>query len=226
MTELILIRHGETDWNRELRFQGHTDVPLNDIGQEQARRVAARLASESVRLLVSSDLRRAQQTARTVAQHNPRWMLPDPQADAALREQSFGTVDGMRVQDIKAQHPGAWAQWVQFQADFAFEGGENTRQFHARVMAAVRALAKRHASDTLVVVTHGGVLDMIYRTALSLPLSGPRQADIPNAGLNRVRVQGDAIQILTWADTQHLADLPAQPVYEQVKLAPAPPRVV
>jgi 2,3-bisphosphoglycerate-dependent phosphoglycerate mutase len=91
-------------------------------------------------------------------------------------------------------------------------------------MAAVRGLAHQHAGRTLVVVTHGGVLDMIYRTALSQPLSGPRQSLIPNAGLNRVRIQGDAIEILTWADIQHLADLPAQPVYDQSKLAALRPQ--
>lgn len=225
MTELILIRHGETDWNRELRFQGQVDVPLNAVGHEQARRVAARLAGESVHHLISSDLTRAQQTAQPVAQHSLSPLPLDPVTDAALREQNFGQVDGMRVADIKAQYPDDWARWVQFQADDAFAGGESTRQFHARVMAAVRALAQKHPQQTLVVVTHGGVLDMIYRTARALPLSGPRQSQIPNAGLNRVRIQSDVIDILTWADTQHLADMPAQPVYDQSKLAqprPAP----
>ena len=219
MTELILIRHGETDWNRELRFQGQVDVPLNDIGHEQARRVAQRLATESVHHLVSSDLIRAQQTAQPVARHSLAPQPLDPVMDAALREQDFGAVDGMRVADIKAQHPQAWAQWVRFEADYAFAGGESTRQFHARVMAALRALAQKHPRQTLVVVTHGGVLDMVYRSARALPLSGPRQSQIPNAGLSRVRIQGDSIDIITWADTQHLADLPAQPVYDQTRLA-------
>ncbi len=71
----------------------------------------------------------------------------------------------------------------------------------------------------MVVVTHGGVLDMIYRTARSLGLSGPRQSDIPNAGLNRIRVrEAGSMEILSWADTRHLADLPPQPVYDQQKL--------
>ncbi|RYY97238.1 MAG: histidine phosphatase family protein, partial [Comamonadaceae bacterium] len=74
----------------------------------------------------------------------------------------------------------------------------------------------------LVVVTHGGVLDMIYRTARSLGLNGPRQSEIPNAGLNRIRVSDGAIEIVDWADTRHLADLPPQPVYDQAKLVTAP----
>jgi probable phosphoglycerate mutase len=75
----------------------------------------------------------------------------------------------------------------------------------------------------VVIVTHGGVLDMIYRTARSLPLSGPRQSDIPNAGLNRVRVHDGRFEILAWADIDHLAGMPPQPVYDQKKLAAAAP---
>jgi probable phosphoglycerate mutase len=223
MTELILIRHGETDWNRELRFQGQVDVPLNAVGQEQARRLGARLAGETVHHLVSSDLIRAQQTALLVARHRPLKAELPTTVDANLREQNFGVVDGMRVDEIKLQHADAWAQWIRFEADYAFTSGESLRQFHARVMRAVHELAALHAQKTLVVVTHGGVLDMIYRTARALPLSGPRQSDIPNAGLNRVRIQGDVIDILSWADTKHLADMPPQPVYDQSRLTPAQP---
>ncbi len=220
MTELILIRHGETDWNRELRFQGQVDVPLNAFGHKQARRLGQRLASERADLLVCSDLIRTQQTALPISQQSLHPTLQGSSVlNPALREQSFGMVDGMRVNDIQLQYPDAWAQWTRFDADYAFAGGESTRQFHARVLAAVRALALAHAQQTLVVVTHGGVLDMIYRTARALPLSGPRKSEIPNAGLNRVRIAGDAIEILTWADTQHLADMPAQPVYDQASLA-------
>ena len=93
-------------------------------------------------------------------------------------------------------------------------GGETTRQFHARVMEALHRLVASHPAQTLVVVTHGGVLDMVYRTARALGLNGPRQSDIPNAALNRVRMSGGAIEILDWADTRHLDDLPPQPVYD------------
>ena len=220
MTEIILIRHGETDWNRELRFQGQVDVPLNAVGHEQARRLGQRLAAQAVDLLVCSDLIRTQQTAQPIRSQNLHLPPQDSSVlNPGLREQNFGAVDGMRVNDIQAQYPDAWAQWTRFDADYAFDGAESTREFHARVMGAVRVLALAHVDKTLVLVTHGGVLDMVYRTARALPLSGPRQSDIPNGGLNRVRIEGDAIEILTWADTQHLANMPAQPVYDQAALA-------
>ena len=99
MTELILIRHGETDWNRELRFQGHVDVSLNEVGHEQARRLARRLAGETAHRFYASDLLRTQQTAQPISQ---QLALPVV-SDAGLREQSFGQVDGMRVEDIKGR---------------------------------------------------------------------------------------------------------------------------
>lgn len=217
MTELILIRHGETQWNRELRFQGHVDVGLNEVGFEQARRLAARLerGHEHAACLYASDLLRAQQTAQPLA---ARLRLPLA-TDAALREQSFGQVDGMKVDDIKLRHPQAWAGWLLFQQDHCMPEGESTRQFHARVMGAFGRLVAAHPAQTLVVVTHGGVLDMVYRTALGLGLNGPRQGEIPNAGLNRVRASVDGhLEIVAWADVAHLAGMPPQPVYDQKKL--------
>jgi probable phosphoglycerate mutase len=219
MTELVLIRHGETDMNRELRFQGHVDVALNALGLEQARRLAARLVGEKADALYASDLLRARQTAQPIAAS----LALQAVAEKGLREQSFGRIDGMRVDDIKEQHPEAWERWTRFEQDFAMPGGESTRQFHQRVMEAVYRLAMANAGKTLVLVTHGGVLDMIYRTARSLGLDGPRQSEIPNAGLNRIRVRKEgAIDILHWADTRHLADLPPQPVYDQKKVAATP----
>ena len=215
MTELILLRHGETDWNRELRFQGHVDVSLNATGLEQARRLAGRLAGTPAQHLYASDLLRAQQTAQPVAQE----LGLAATSDAALREQSFGQVDGMRVDDIKAQHPQAWESWLRFDQDFSMPEGETARQFHARVMDAVQRIVAAHEGQTVVVVTHGGVLDMVYRTARSLGLNGPRQSEIPNAGFNRVRFRDGGIDILAWAEVQHLADLPPQPVYDQRRFA-------
>ncbi len=217
MTELILIRHGETDWNRELRFQGQIDVPLNAMGFEQARRVAERLAGETVQHLVCSDLLRTRQTAEAPS----RQLALAPIADPGLREQGFGIVDGLRVEDIQQRFPQEWTHWTAFDADYAFDGGECTRVFHARVMTALRRLARERLGQRLVVVTHGGVLDMVYRTATGQSLSGPRQSVIPNGGISRVRLDDAAVEILSWAETQHLEGMPAQPVYDQRKLAPA-----
>jgi len=214
-TDLILIRHGETDWNRELRFQGHIDVPLNDTGHEQARRLGLRLAGETVHHIACSDLLRTQQTAAPAAQ---QLGLP-VRTTIELREQSFGVGEGLRAEEIQARHPRAWEDWLAFQADRALPGGESTREFHARVMAALGGIAEQHAGRVVLVVTHGGVLDMVWRTARSLGLDGPRRSEIPNAGVNRVRIadpaRPEAVEILDWADTAHLTGLGPQPSYDQ-----------
>lgn len=223
MTRLILVRHGETDWNRQLRFQGQVDVPLNATGREQAGRVARRLADSGIDRVVSSDLSRARQTAEPLAELLARRGAPDPIESALLREQSFGLVDGMSVDEIKRQHPAAWNEWVGFDADWAFENGESTRRFHARVLQGLQELVRAHAGQTLAVVTHGGVLDMVWRSARALSLHGPRETHIPNGGVNQVQVhvENDAhrLDIVDWADIAHLDGMPPQPVYDQARLA-------
>jgi probable phosphoglycerate mutase len=207
MTDLIFIRHGETDWNRQLRFQGHIDVPLNPTGHEQAQRLAQALADERFDLLISSDLQRARQTALPL-----RHLHAQPlQARSALREQSFGVLEGLDVPAIKARHPQLWAQWLRHDADFTLPDGESTRQFHTRVVSAVRELATAHGGQTLLLITHGGVLDMLWRTVHGLPLHGARECDIPNTGINRLRWRGGTLDIVCWAEDAHLAGLPEQP---------------
>jgi probable phosphoglycerate mutase len=216
MSDIILIRHGETDWNRALRFQGQTDIPLNATGLLQAERLTGRVAAESVDAVVSSDLQRAMQTAAPAAAQLGLQLT----CESGFREQCFGVAEGLTATEIRQQRPDDWARWTSFQADQSFEGGESTRQFHARSIAALRSVAAIHAGKTVLVVTHGGVLDMIFRTARALSLDGPRMAEIPNAGFNRVRVAADGrIDILVWADTAHLDGLPSQPVYDQTRLA-------
>ncbi len=225
MTDFILIRHGETDWNRELRFQGQLDVPLNAVGLEQARRVGARLSQEFADHLIASDLLRTQQTAAPISLLRPAQTALAAQLNSGLREQSFGKLEGMSVPEIQQTLPEVWTRWTQFDADYTVDGGETARHFHARVMLALSALVRAHANKTLIIVTHGGVLDMIYRTAQDQVLSGPRVAVIPNGGINRVRsferTGGLKFEITDWADTGHLNNMPEQPIYDQVKLATA-----
>ena len=203
MTDVIVIRHGETDWNVQGRFQGQLDVPLNALGLRQAERMADRLARERVEVFYCSDLQRARQTAEPAAQR----LALAAEPDAGLREQHFGVLEGLSFDEVKARHPRHFAEWLRHDPDYALPDGESVRTFHARAIAAVQALAARHAGQTLAVVTHGGVLDMLYRTAHGLPLRGPRDCPIPNAGLNRLRVREGRIEIVSWADDAHLAGL-------------------
>lgn len=220
MTELILLRHGETAWNRELRFQGQVDVPLNEVGCEQARRAGSALAAiDSINAIVSSDLQRARQTAELVA-HRLGLRV---ELDRALREQAFGQADGLSVPELQERHPEAWDRWLQFDATYAFPGtAESAIRFSDRILGALVGIANRYPVQRVLIVTHGGVLDMVYRTATKQPLSGPRQCSIPNAAINRVAFELRAgvisAEILEWANITHLDGMPAQPTYDQLRL--------
>lgn len=200
MTRFLFIRHGETDSNRQQRFQGQIDVPLNANGRVQAARLAERLAATPADALYTSDLNRARQTAAALA---AVWALP-AQPLPAFREQAFGILEGMEVSAVPSLHPELWRQWLDHQADFALPGGESLVQLSERVLAAVRELAGRHAEGTVAVVTHGGVLDTLWRHAQALPLHGRRECEIPNTGINRLRWQEGRLVLEAWGDAAHL----------------------
>jgi probable phosphoglycerate mutase len=210
VTELLFIRHGETDWNRQQRFQGQIDVPLNSAGERQAARLAARLAADRHDALFTSDLQRARQTVAPLA---AAWGMGATDLPG-LREQHFGVLEGLDVPTIRQRHPDLWLRWLEHEGDFALPGGESLQQFHRRVLDSVRALAEAHASARLALMTHGGVLDMLWRTAHGLPIAGLRSCEIPNTGLNRLRWRAGALEIERWADAEHLDGLP--------ELAPTP----
>jgi probable phosphoglycerate mutase len=200
-TELLVIRHGETDWNREQRFQGQLDVPLNATGQAQADALARRLAGEPWPLLVASDLTRAQQTAAPLAR---AWGQAEVPALAGLREQAFGVLEGLNAKTAMACHGAEWQAWLRFEADYALPGGgESNRAFSARVLATVDDLARQHTGSRIVLLTHGGVLDMLWRAAQGEPLAGPRRCAIPNTGLNRLLWRAGRLEVLSWADAAH-----------------------
>ena len=164
---LYLARHGETDWNAEGRWQGHTDVPLNDTGRQQARALAEVLRPHRVRVAVSSDLSRARETAQIVAQ---ALGVPLGHADPDLRERGFGVFEGLTRQECEAQHPEAWRAWTEHRTT---PGGAETQQaLAARVLSAATRVAQQVASApdgadeaneanetaAALVVTHGGAL--------------------------------------------------------------------
>lgn len=209
MTELILIRHGETDWNRERRFQGHIDIPLNARGRQQARLLGERLRGTRIDAIYCSDLGRAHETATGIVSGAgiDLPLVPTP----ALRERSYGLFEGLTVAEIEARHPSEFAEWRRHDIDFAVAGAESARSFHDRIIPAVRELVLCHAGRTLMLVTHGGVLDMIYRSAQGIALTVSRPCPIRNCAFNRVRVHADGrFEIVTWAEEEHLTQLDAR----------------
>ncbi len=203
--EILLIRHGETAWNRERRMQGHIDIPLNQAGQRQARALGAALAAERPDAIWSSDLQRARDTAQAVADGHGMTV----HLDASLRERCYGAFEGMTYQEIGERYPQAMGQWKARSPHARFPGGERDaetlHEFHQRCVAAVTGIARRQQGRKLVLVTHGGVLDSMYREATGMAIDAERHFGIVNAAINRLRWDGDRWFLLQWADDAHLA---------------------
>lgn len=198
--ELILVRHGETAWNRERRLQGHIDVPLNDEGLWQARAVARALAIERPDVLYSSDLIRARQTAEAIAHATGLPLVQEPR----LRERNYGVFEGVPMAELPQRFPREYDEWRRRVPEAVIEGAETLVAFSARVEAILQTLAQRHAGQTVVVVTHGGFLDAAYRVTTGVGIVQERRWDLLNASINRIRHEGGHWVLRAWADVEHL----------------------
>lgn len=200
---MLLVRHGETDWNRAGRIQGHTDVCLNELGHRQARALATALEDEVLDAIVSSDLQRAIQTAGPLARARELAI----ELDAGLRERCFGAYEGMDWTAIERQSASDAQRWRQREPDFAPGGGESLRQFSARVLGAVQRFCSDHAGQSVAVITHGGVLDCLFRAASRLDLQQGRTWVLGNASINRLLWTPEGFTLVGWGDVRHLEDI-------------------
>ena len=160
------------------------------------------LYTEAVTALYSSDLRRARQTAERIA-HRMQLLpafLPE------FRERRYGFFEGLTYDESRARYPADYHAFETREPDFVIPfGGESLQQLHARVSGGLRELAVQHAGETIIVVTHGGVLDIVNRLVRGNPLSAPRDFLIPNAGINWLRVRDETWTLESWGQTGHLA---------------------
>ena len=202
-TRIIAVRHGETAWNVDTRIQGQLDIPLNDKGRWQARRLARVLAArESMAALYCSDLLRAWDTARSIADCTGLPVVTDP----ALRERSFGHFEGKTFSELEASWPDQTALWRQRDPDWAPVAGESLLAVRDRVLKATHALAARHVGEQIVLVSHGGVMDALYRAATGLGIRAPRTWTLGNASINRMLWTPQGLTLVGWSDTTHLED--------------------
>ena len=150
MTEILLARHGETDWNRENRFQGHADPPLNELGRAQAAELATVLAGEELAAVYSSPLQRAFETARVVAE--PHGLVAAP-VDG-LKEVDVGSWQALTRDEVEQRFPEQFRRWLDYES--GWDDGESYDEMGERVIAALEELAAHHDGERIVAVTHGG----------------------------------------------------------------------
>lgn len=197
-----VVRHGETDWNAARRLQGHSDIPLNAAGCVQAQATGRQLADEVFDGVYSSDLARAAHTAETICANSRHPVT----LRADLRERHFGTLQGLTSDEVRARFPELIARVEARDPSFVPDGGESLADFAQRVRKAFDAIADAHRGEQVLVVTHGGVLDVLYRLANDRPLDAPRDFLIPNAALNWLVHDGTRWSIEHWALRAHLTD--------------------
>ncbi|UCD69484.1 MAG: histidine phosphatase family protein [Betaproteobacteria bacterium] len=202
MTELILIRHGETDWNAEHRIQGHLDIPLNSVGLSQAKAIGKRFRDVDIDLLVSSDLRRAIQTIAPISE----WRNLPVLRETRLRERHLGVLQGKTPEEAQRFVPDVFEVFRCRAENAVLAEGESLSAFAERVINVLTTMTEEYLGKRIVAVTHGGVLDIAYRHATGMLLAAPRRFPIRNASVNTFRADGPKFELVSWSDVDHLPD--------------------
>ena len=205
MTEIILIRHGETEWNLSGRWQGHADSPLSTRGVSQAQALSERMSKEGVDAVYASDLERAQHTAR-LAGSLANWtltLMPE------LRERDLGVLEGLTTDEMLVKQPAVYQSFLHDGPHYQPPGGESFTQFSKRCSAAIEHLASEHPKGKIAVVTHGGVLGAIFRYVLNIPLDAKRNFVLLNCSINRIQKTKGRWNLISWGDVAHLEGLDA-----------------
>ena len=202
MLHLILVRHGETEWNVQRRYQGQFNVPLSSVGRQQAERIAQRLASQKIDAIYASDLERAWETAAIIAAKHNLAVASEPR----LRELKFGVLEGLTFDEAQIQYPEMITAWLK---DFNQppQGAESVDLFNARIIALLDDLKQKHDEQTLLLVGHGGSLSEILRVVLGLSREKRWYLEMENASLSEVLIAEDYVSLKRLNDTGHLVAL-------------------
>jgi alpha-ribazole phosphatase len=204
--KLFLVRHGQTDWNLTRRFQGQSDVPLNQTGIHQAEQVAKRLSAEKIDFIYSSDLSRAFETAQ-ICRSGFQPDIPI-QADPCLREVNFGAWEGLTYNAIKEKYPDSLATWERDVYSSSPPNGETLEDLTKRVQSFLDDLLQKHNDQTVLVVAHGGVLQVMICLALKLSPTMYWQFYLSTASLSQISFYPAGAILSLLNDTSHLGNIP------------------
>lgn len=200
MGRMFLVRHGETIWNNELRYQGHTDVPLNAAGREQATKLADRLKGEKIDYFYASDLSRAMETAQIIAKPHGKTVT----GVELLRETRFGVWEGLKFTEIQEKYPTIWNQWKVDPRGTLIPEGEYLDEVAVRVMQGIKQIITRHPDDSVLVVAHGGTIRLILAEFLEMDIRNLWRIRQDNTALNVIDIYGDRPIVAVINDVHHL----------------------
>ena len=194
------MRHGQSTWNHEHRIQGQLDPPLSDQGRRQAALLGRRLAGRAFAGFYTSDLKRASQTSALVGSALGMEPVPMPE----IREIYLGEWEGLRTEDIVTRFPQAWATWSEEPDWDLVPGGEGSIAFEARVAAAMDSILDRHRHGDVLVVTHGGLIQVALHRVVGRPSRGIFAFRIQNASVSVIELRGGRLVVSGVNDVAHL----------------------
>jgi broad specificity phosphatase PhoE len=202
---LILVRHGETEWNVQRRYQGQTDVPLSAVGRRQAELLAEGIAGQKVNRIYSSDLERSMQTANAISEKTSLSVI----LESRLREMNFGVLEGLTFDEGQAKYPEMIAAWLE-DYNQPPQGGEKLDEFTARIVSLLDDLKQNHNNEVVLLVAHGGSLGELLRLALGLSPEGRQYFEMENASLSEIILYEEHVSLRKLNDTCHLKVLDAK----------------
>ena len=181
-TEIILIRHGETEWNSQKRMQGHSNSDLSSVGQAQIQALGQWMKNVPFDLIYSSDSLRAKQTAEAITQFSGHEL----QFDQRLREKNLGVFEGLTSEEARERHPEVFRLFKTAGSKYVIDEGESTQQLQDRALEIVDEIRIKHPEERVLLVTHGGFIRVVMKHSLGLSLETPTRFLIRNTGVFRL----------------------------------------
>ena len=181
-TEIILIRHGETEWNSQQRMQGHSDSDLSSVGQAQIQALGQWMKNVPFDLIYSSDSLRAKQTAEAITQFSGHEL----KIDLRLREKNLGVFEGLTSEEARERHPEVFRLFKTAGSKYVIDEGESTQQLQDRALEIVNEIRIKHPEERVLLVTHGGFIRVVMKHSLGLSLETPTRFLIRNTGVFRL----------------------------------------
>ena len=197
-TKLILIRHGETDWNHQKRYCSFTDVDLNKHGFVQAEKLSKRMAGEKIRKVYSSNLKRAISFSEKAFNGIPKEILP------GLKEFCFGAFEGLTYQELMGKYPHIYSRWLENPQETRIPEGDDLTDFAKKVKSIIETIVSENPDSTIAIVTHGGTLRVVAADVLGLELKEIQQIKISSASISIVEYEAGRINSHFFNDTSYL----------------------
>jgi probable phosphoglycerate mutase len=202
-TKIFIVRHGETEWNRLKKQQGHLDSPLTELGVRQAEALAGGLYGRGIEIIFSSDLGRALRTAEII---NNKLSVEIIQ-DAGLRERNLGIMENLSKKEFNEKYPEEFEKFISGDPNYILPNGESRRQRYNRINKCIGKIVNKNTGKIIAIVTHGGALHSLFCKVLNIPLIEPRRIALFNASINIFSIIDGVWRLDTWGDINHLGDM-------------------